>query len=105
MRTCVADCLSTLLTSQMVSWTWTCSESESFVLLCPTGVPLAAPHLSFKLCLTEREYCNVLHIWYILGFSVSYASYSAAYYYTNLSNVETSIKVCLLNPQVVCFLH
>lgn len=52
MRTFAAGCLSTPLTSQMVGWTWTCSENESSCLLWHTVVLLAAPHLSVTLCLS-----------------------------------------------------
>lgn len=62
MRTSAADCLSTPLTSQMVGWTWTCSESESSSLLCHTGVPLAAPHLSVTLCLRYICAASVSHL-------------------------------------------
>lgn len=62
MRTCAADCLSMPLTSQMVGRTWTCSENESSPLLCHTGVPLAAPHLSVTLCLKYICAASVSHL-------------------------------------------
>lgn len=61
MRTSAAGCLSTPLTSQMVGWTWTCSESESSSLLYHTGVPLAAPHLSLTFCLRYICAASVSH--------------------------------------------
>lgn len=61
MRTCAAGCLSTPLTSQMVGWTWTRSESESSSLLCHAGVPLAAPHLSVTFCLRYICAASVSH--------------------------------------------
>lgn len=61
MRTCAAGCLSTPLTSQMVGWTWTCSESESSSLLRHTGVPLAAPRLSVTFCLRYICAASVSH--------------------------------------------
>lgn len=62
MRTCAAGCLSTPLTSQMVGWTWTHSESESSPLLCHTGAPLAAPHLSVTFCLRYICAASVSHL-------------------------------------------
>lgn len=52
MRTCAADCLSTLLTSQMVGWTWARSETATFSLKSLSSVPLTAPRLLLTFCLS-----------------------------------------------------
>lgn len=52
MRTCAADCLSTLLTSQMVGWTWARSETASLSLKSLSSVPLTAPRLLLTFCLS-----------------------------------------------------
>lgn len=68
MRTFAADCLSTPLTSQMVGWTWTRSESESWSLLCHTGG--ASGSSSFV--------CHPLCLTYICAASVSHPGSSPA---------------------------
>ena len=93
MRTCAADCLSTPLTSQMVGRTWTCSESESSSLLCHSGVPLAAPHLSVTLCLKYICAAAVSHLGSSLAkmTQMSYCSLMFPYvqYYCNFPSHQT----------------